>query len=220
MTEPEIDPAPQTAAGKVLLHFLISLDGFVAGPGHNMDYMNRTTVRDGLVQEYIATTGAILAGRDGFDSAIGDARPTGEYGRGPSSYSLIILRMRVPPRTLRTSTARWRRRCGSAWKLPKARTSRCSHPRSANSFLPAGSSTRSTCTLRRCCSGTAFACTTCRAERSCICSGSVTSPRAASTSAIGRLPPRPASDLVTRHRGADISASMMEFPLVDKGFRG
>jgi hypothetical protein len=25
---------PQTAGGKVLLHFLITLDGFVAGPNH------------------------------------------------------------------------------------------------------------------------------------------------------------------------------------------
>jgi hypothetical protein len=32
-----IDPEPQTAAGKVLWHFLMSLDGFVAGPGHTMD---------------------------------------------------------------------------------------------------------------------------------------------------------------------------------------
>jgi len=30
------DIEPQTAAGKVCLHFLISLDGFVAGPGHSM----------------------------------------------------------------------------------------------------------------------------------------------------------------------------------------
>jgi hypothetical protein len=72
------DPEPQTAAGKVLWHFLMSLDGFVAGPGHSMDFMEGTTVRDGLHQEYIETTGAILAGRDGFDSAIGDSRPYGE----------------------------------------------------------------------------------------------------------------------------------------------
>jgi dihydrofolate reductase len=77
------DPEPQTAAGKVLLHFLMSLDGFVAGPGHTMDFMDRTTVRQGLHQEYIDTTGAILAGRDGFDSAIGDSRPYGGAWKGP-----------------------------------------------------------------------------------------------------------------------------------------
>jgi dihydrofolate reductase len=77
------DPEPQTAAGKVLFHFLTSLDGFVAGPGHTMDFMDRTTVREGLIQEYIETTGAILAGRDGYDSAIGDARPYGGVWQGP-----------------------------------------------------------------------------------------------------------------------------------------
>lgn len=77
------DPVQQTAAGKVLWHFLISLDGFVAGPGHNMDFMAWTSVRDGLHQEYIETTGAVLAGRDGFDGAIRDARPYGGAWKGP-----------------------------------------------------------------------------------------------------------------------------------------
>lgn len=83
MVDNNIDPTPQTATGKVLFHFLVSLDGFVAGPGHNMDFMNRTTVRDGLLQEYIETTGAILAGRDGFDGAIDDVRPYGGVWKGP-----------------------------------------------------------------------------------------------------------------------------------------
>ncbi len=78
-----IDIEPQTAAGKVLLHFLISLDGFVAGPGHSMDWMAGITNRPGLVDEYIETTGAVLAGRDGFDSAIGDSRPYGRKWKGP-----------------------------------------------------------------------------------------------------------------------------------------
>jgi hypothetical protein len=30
------DTAPQTAVGKVLWHFAMSLDGFVAGPDHAM----------------------------------------------------------------------------------------------------------------------------------------------------------------------------------------
>lgn len=72
-----------TDVGKVLMHFLISLDGFVAGSGHDMSFMNRTTVRDGLHREYIETTGAILAGRNGFDSAIGDRRPYGGAWKGP-----------------------------------------------------------------------------------------------------------------------------------------
>jgi hypothetical protein len=33
------DTAPQTAGGKVLWHFTMSLDGFVPGPNHEMDWM-------------------------------------------------------------------------------------------------------------------------------------------------------------------------------------
>ena len=77
------DPPPQTAAGKVLWHFTMSLDGFVAGPDHDMSWMTGFTVRPGLIDEYVQTTGAVLAGRSGFDSAIGDLRPYGGLWRGP-----------------------------------------------------------------------------------------------------------------------------------------
>ena len=69
--------------GRVLMHFTMSLDGFVAGPGHDMGFMSRTTARPGMVGKYIDSLGAVLAGRDGFDSAIGDARPYGGAWTGP-----------------------------------------------------------------------------------------------------------------------------------------
>ncbi|WP_157253709.1 dihydrofolate reductase family protein [Nonomuraea typhae] len=75
------DTEPQTAGGKVLFHFAMSLDGFVAGPGHAMDWMTGTT-RAGLQDEYIQTTGAVLGGRDGWD-AMPDARPYGGAWKGP-----------------------------------------------------------------------------------------------------------------------------------------
>jgi hypothetical protein len=53
-----------------------------AGSQHELH--GKTTVRDGLHREYIESTGAILAGRNGFDSAIGDSRPYGVRGRGRS----------------------------------------------------------------------------------------------------------------------------------------
>ncbi|SDE11620.1 dihydrofolate reductase family protein [Glycomyces harbinensis] len=62
-----IDVEPQKAEGKVLFHFTMSLDGFVAGPDHAMDWMTGFTGRDGVEEEYIATTGAVLGGRDGWD---------------------------------------------------------------------------------------------------------------------------------------------------------
>ncbi|MDH6584338.1 dihydrofolate reductase [Streptomyces sp. SAI-133] len=67
-TAPAADMEPQTAAGKVLWHFTMSLDGFVAGPGHTMDWMTGVSFRPGLVEEYAATTGAVLGGRDGWDA--------------------------------------------------------------------------------------------------------------------------------------------------------
>ena len=77
------DTEPQTAGGKVLWHFTMSLDGFVAGPEHDMDWLAGFAVRPGLTEEYARTTGAVLAGRDGFDSAIGDSRPYGGAWEGP-----------------------------------------------------------------------------------------------------------------------------------------
>ena len=62
-----MDMQPQTAGGKVLLHFTMSLDGFVAGPNHSMDWMTGFANRPGLIGEYASTTGAVLGGRDGWD---------------------------------------------------------------------------------------------------------------------------------------------------------
>ncbi len=64
------DPEPQTASGKVLWHFSIRLDGFIAGPEHSFDWMTGFTGRPGI-EEYVQTTGAVLCGRDAFDSAMG-----------------------------------------------------------------------------------------------------------------------------------------------------
>jgi dihydrofolate reductase len=61
------DTERQTAGGKVLWHFTMSLDGFVAGPNHEMDWMTGVSFRPGLVQEYVQTTGAVLGGRNGWD---------------------------------------------------------------------------------------------------------------------------------------------------------
>ncbi len=67
----------------MLFHFAMSLDGFVAGPNHEMDWMTGVSVRPGLHDEYIKTTGAILGGRNGWDQAIGGSRPYGGAWEGP-----------------------------------------------------------------------------------------------------------------------------------------
>jgi dihydrofolate reductase len=76
---------PQTAEGKVLWHFSMSLDGFVAGPNHEMDWLaGDLTNRPGLIEEYVTTTGAVLGGRDGWDMASASGgRPYGGDWDGP-----------------------------------------------------------------------------------------------------------------------------------------
>jgi dihydrofolate reductase len=76
------DITPQTADGKVLWHFTMSLDGFVAGPNHAMDWMTGISFRPGLVDEYVQTTGAVLGGRDGWD-VVNESRPYGGKWDGP-----------------------------------------------------------------------------------------------------------------------------------------
>jgi len=75
-----------------------SIDGFVAGPDHAMDWMTDFTVRPGLIEEYVTSTGAVLGSRDGWDQAAAtDVRPYGGVWRGP----LFVLTHRpgdaVPP---------------------------------------------------------------------------------------------------------------------------
>jgi len=77
------DTEPQTASGKVLWHFTMSVDGFVAGPDHAMGWMSGISVRRGLIDEYVETTGAVLGGRAGWDDAVGDRRPYGGAWTGP-----------------------------------------------------------------------------------------------------------------------------------------
>ena len=89
---------PQKAEGKVLFHFTMSLDGFVAGPGHALDWMTGFTGRDGVEEEYIATTGAVLGGRDGLGPR--PDRPPLRRGLAGSrcSSSPTIPRTPSPPR--------------------------------------------------------------------------------------------------------------------------
>ncbi|WP_232327217.1 dihydrofolate reductase family protein [Herbidospora yilanensis] len=69
-------------SAKVLWHFTMSLDGFVAGPNHSMDWMEGLPPRPDLVREYVEALGAVLGGRAGWDAAIDEARPYGDW-RGP-----------------------------------------------------------------------------------------------------------------------------------------
>ena len=76
------DTKPQTAAGRSL-SLRMSLNRCVAGPNHEMSWMAGVSVRPGLHDEYIKTTGAILGGRNGWDQAIDGSRPYGGAWQGP-----------------------------------------------------------------------------------------------------------------------------------------
>ena len=120
------DTEPQTAAAKVLWHFTMSLDGFVAGPEHDMHWLTGVAIRPGLIEEYTRTTGAVLAGRDGFDSAIGDARPYGGAWQGPIFVLTHHPEDARPADGITVLSARSRRRCRSPSTRRAGRTSRCS----------------------------------------------------------------------------------------------
>jgi dihydrofolate reductase len=66
--------------GRVLWHLTMSLDGFIAGPNHEMEWMAGLDFTPGLVDRYVEGTGAILAGRRGFDAGIGTDPPAAPYG--------------------------------------------------------------------------------------------------------------------------------------------
>jgi dihydrofolate reductase len=56
------DTEPQIAAAKVLWHFTMSLDGFVAGPEHDMDWLTGFAVRPGLIDEIDLHIAPVLLG--------------------------------------------------------------------------------------------------------------------------------------------------------------
>jgi dihydrofolate reductase len=61
--------------GLVLWHTAMSLDGFIAGPGNAMGWIFPHTGPNPEVDEVIATSGAILAGRNSYDAGRQPGQP-------------------------------------------------------------------------------------------------------------------------------------------------
>lgn len=79
----EVAPGP---VGKVFLHFTMSLDGFVADSGGGLGWAFRFAGPSaGAVREMIASIGAALGGRRGYDQGImrGEAKLYGGAWTGP-----------------------------------------------------------------------------------------------------------------------------------------
>jgi dihydrofolate reductase len=83
-------------AGKVLWHVTMFLDGFIAGPGDAMDWAFGHGRPGPVAEEVIEATGAILAGRRGYDLGIRTGSgPEGIYG-GRWTGALFVLTHRPP----------------------------------------------------------------------------------------------------------------------------
>lgn len=57
--------------GKVAWGFTCSIDGFIAGPGHDMSWLSASEPNpDGLTQQLADAVGVIISGRRGYDAAL------------------------------------------------------------------------------------------------------------------------------------------------------
>jgi dihydrofolate reductase len=70
--------------GKVLWHFVMSLDGFVAAPGQDaLGWLAGVSIRPGTVADYAGRIGAVLGGRKGWDAYPDSSAPYGGAMGGP-----------------------------------------------------------------------------------------------------------------------------------------
>lgn len=81
---------------RVVWHITMSLDGFIAGPDHAMEWAFKSSGPNRIGEEVMKTTGAILAGRGWYDAATAkyDGR-RGIYG-GAWEGPVFVLTHRPP----------------------------------------------------------------------------------------------------------------------------
>ncbi len=83
-------------AGAVIWHVTMSLDGFIAGPKDEIDWAFGFGKPGPVADEVIAQTGAIIAGRRGFDAGTRPGSgPRAIYG-GVRSGPVFVLTHRAP----------------------------------------------------------------------------------------------------------------------------
>ena len=129
----------------------MSLDGFIAGPGHEMDWVFEHTAPGEGAEEAMAATGAMLSGRHTYDVGQRSRRPetSAAYGGAWSGAEFVLThraRRRTTTRPPSSCRATWRRRWRSGSRRRTAGTSRSSARTSPCSASPGAWSTRSTCT--------------------------------------------------------------------------
>ncbi len=75
----------------------MSLDGFIAGPDHDMDWVFEYTTPDEF-PDIVAATGAMLSGRRSYDVGQRDAgKPSGEAYGGAWDGPVFVLTHEPPP---------------------------------------------------------------------------------------------------------------------------
>jgi dihydrofolate reductase len=85
-------------SGNVVAQAAMSLDGFIAGPGHSMDWVFEYTAPE-EIPDVIQATGAMLSGRNSYDVGERDAalgRPSGDAYGGAWNGPMFVLTHRPP----------------------------------------------------------------------------------------------------------------------------
>jgi hypothetical protein len=148
-----------TGNGKVVVNRSMSLDGFIAGPGHAMDWVFDFVAPDEF-PEIAAATGAMLIGRRTYE--VGNKMEADKPGRSgyPFSGPVFVLAHEppAPPDPEVTFlTGDIGEAVATARSAAGGKTWRSSVPTWPASACGGGSSTRSWCTSCRCYSATASA---------------------------------------------------------------
>lgn len=83
--------------GKVLWHVTMSVDGFIAGPDHDMDWVFEQPAPDEASADVVPRVGAVLCGRHTYDVGQRDTgKGSGEAFEGEWSGPEFVLTTRPP----------------------------------------------------------------------------------------------------------------------------
>jgi dihydrofolate reductase len=150
--------------GKVVVNRCMSLDGFIAGPGHSMDWGGGRALADFMAPddfaEVAAATGAMLVGRRTWE--VGDRMEAEEPGSTDYPFSgpmfLLTHRPLEPPNPVVTIlSGDIGEAVATALDAAGGKNLEILGADVASQCLQQGSSTRSWCMCCRCCSATASA---------------------------------------------------------------